>query len=104
MNKTSPLSTGARTAVSLLCALGLIGACLVVGMDGFTSASKRGEFMTFVPAPLAYFAAAPLLAMSITALFVLLRDSGAGARRYVLWFGLYALAAVSFALFARGSA
>lgn len=101
MSKKSPLSAAARTAILALCILGLLGACLILGLDGFTSSSKRGDVVVFVPAPAAYLAAVPLLIMSILALLVLLRDFGAGIKSYLLWGSIYTLAAVAFGLSAR---
>jgi len=57
---------------------------LVVAMGGFTHTGKRSTTSVFVPAPEAYLAAIPFLAMSILALVALLKARKASAKGYIL--------------------
>lgn len=62
-----------RFFVAALAALGMLGGCLVVAGSGFTTSSKRGGWVVFVPAPEAYVMAAIMYVLSALALVWLLR-------------------------------
>lgn len=52
-------------AVLSLAFFALVGGCLVLAQDGFTTSSKRGYWSIFVPAPQAYLMAAFMFTLSI---------------------------------------
>jgi hypothetical protein len=72
MNPSTRLSAAAQIALLAVAVLGLLVICLVATNGGFTHSDKRGITSVFVPAPEAYLAAVPFLAMSILALAVVL--------------------------------
>lgn len=70
-------------SVVSLALLGLIGGCLILSQDGFTTSSKRGHWSIFVPEPEAYVMAAIMFVLSILASFWLLREIRARQITYV---------------------
>lgn len=69
--------------------LGMLGGCLILAENGFTTSSKRGEWSTFVPAPQAYVMAAIMFSMSVLAVIWLLKQSKASIPSYAASFLLY---------------
>lgn len=64
--------------------LGLIGGCLILSQDGFTTSSKRGHWSVFVPTPQAYVMAAIMFALSVLALLWLLQQARARNSTYLI--------------------
>jgi len=64
------------TAVAALCGLGTLGGCLIIADSGFTTSSKLGALMIFVPVPQAYIAASIMFALSGVALICFLQQFG----------------------------
>ncbi len=60
--------------VSALAALGLLGGCLIIAGNGFTTTNKRAQWSVFVPAPQAYVMAAILFLLSTIAVIWLLQQ------------------------------
>ena len=71
-------------AVFSLALLGLVGGCLILSQDGFTTSSKRGHWSIFVPAPEAYVMSAIMFAMSCLAALWLLQQVRAKPSTYLL--------------------
>lgn len=71
-------------AVLSLAILGLVGGCLILSQDGFTTSSKRGHWSIFVPAPEAYVMAAIMFAMSGLAVLWVLQQVRARPPAYLL--------------------
>lgn len=61
-------------AVLFLAFFALVGGCLILAQDGFTTSSKRGHWSVFVPAPQAYVMAAIMFALSILGIIWLLQQ------------------------------
>ena len=76
-NLFSPMRAAQVVSVVFLFALGLLGGCLVVAGDGFTTSGKRGQWQIFVPPPQSYVMAAIMFALSAIALLWLLRQAKA---------------------------
>jgi len=81
-------------SVCALGLLGLIGGCLVLSQDGFTTSSKRGHWQIFVPAPQAYVMAAIMFALSVVASIWLLQQARAKTSTYVYYIVVYVAAAI----------
>lgn len=81
-------------SVGSLCLLGLIGGCLILAQDGFTTSNKRGDWQVFVPAPQAYVMAAIMFALSLIASVWLLQQVRATRTSYALCAVLYTVAAI----------
>lgn len=71
-------------SIAALATLGLLGGCLVLAQDGFTTSSKRGGWEIFVPAPQAYVMAAIMFALSAIAVLWLLQQTRLRPRGYLL--------------------
>lgn len=78
----STLRRGQFASVCALGLCGLVGGCLILSQQGFTTSGKRGGWSIFVPAPQAYVMAAIMFALSALALLWVLRERRArrGAR------------------------
>lgn len=63
------------TSVASLAVLGMIGGCLILAGDGFTTSSKRSRWQVFVPAPEAYLMAAIMFTLSSIAVLWLLQQT-----------------------------
>ena len=55
-------------AVLFLAFFALVGGCLILAQDGFTTSSKRGHWSIFVPAPQAYVMAGIMFTLSVLGL------------------------------------
>lgn len=83
-------------SVLALAILGLVGACLILSQEGFTTSSKRGTWQVFVPAPQAYVMAAIMFALSILATVWVLREIR--ATRLVCFLGAVAYCGIALGL------
>lgn len=71
-------------AVFSLGLFALVGACLILAQDGFTTSSKHGHWSIFVPTPQAYVMAAMMFALSMLAALWLLQQVQASRLGYAL--------------------
>ncbi len=76
-------------SVASLAVLGMVGGCLVVAGEGFTTSNKRGTSEVFVPAPQAYVMAVIMFAMSVIAVLWLLQQARLRASHCVIFFAAY---------------
>lgn len=71
-------------AVFLLAFFALVGGCLILAQDGFTTSGKHGQGAMLVPAPQAYLMAAIMFALSVLALIGLLQQMQASRLLYLI--------------------
>lgn len=76
-------------SVTTLCAIGMLGGCLILAGNGFITSSKRADWHIFVPAPQAYIMAAIMFALSGIALLWLLQQVQALVLGYALGAAAY---------------
>ena len=81
-------------AVLSLAFFALMGGCLILAQDGFTTSSKRGLWPIFVPAPQAYVMAALMFTLSFLGLLWLLQQIRASRTIYLLSIAGYGAAVV----------
>jgi hypothetical protein len=79
--------------------LGMIGGCIILSQDGFTTSSKRGHWSIFVSTPEAYVMAAIMFSMSMVAVIWLLTQSKVRFTGYAVSFALYIAAVFSLTKF-----
>ena len=100
----APVNQGVRlfmrraqfAAVFSLAFFSLVGGCLVIAQDGFTTSSKRGHWSIFVPAPQAYVMAAIMFTLSVLCVLWLLQQAQASRLAYL--FAAAGYVGASFAL------
>ena len=71
-------------AVLSLAFFALLGGCLILAQDGFTTSSKRGHWSIFVPAPQAYLMAAIMFTLSGLGVLWLLQQAQASRPVYLI--------------------
>ena len=62
-------------SITTLAVLGLIGGCLIVAGNGFTTSNKHARWQVFVPTPDAYIMASIMFALSGIAMLWLLQQA-----------------------------
>ena len=84
-----PLGSAVKFFVAAIVVLGMVGGVLIVAYSGYETSPKRGGTPVFVPAPQAYFLAAPMFGMSAIGWLALVRErwrsSAAGAAAGLLY-------------------
>jgi hypothetical protein len=94
MKPRPPLGLGAQVAVAAMVILGMVAGTLIVAHAGYSSSPKRGGVTVFVPAPQAYFLAAPLFGMSVIGWVALIWERRQSVVQTVLSVALYGLVVV----------